>query len=408
MIALTLIALVPWLQASTPSASDSWESLTQAYRKAFEERHQKTSRDPSLDLPMPEPEYQERFLALAEGGEFRATLWLLAHFEEQHAARLLTVVEAAGENGLLPTAMHGLARHAGSFETARLAELFERHLASATAPDVRAVAALALARIQPASEQVQARDLLVWAAMTYFRGVDLAPGEALAPEDLDELAVTFVEKLAKESGAHFQRAYYKGPDNIYFPLPDAPADPDELWRPAMEELARRGARKAQFWALENAPWELDAAAKERLKGYFTAFTSAPFAADELADFGYQINSLVYRLGIEVVEPGVRRLIELSPEGARAGLLFGLGTALCEAAGEDKAKTERGLALLTEVKERWPTSDQAKSAEGRLFRYTKLAIGEVCPDFETVDADGNAFKLSDYKGKVTVIDFWGFW
>jgi len=26
----------------------------------------------------------------------------------------------------------------------------------------------------------------------------------------------------------------------------------------------------------------------------------------------------------------------------------------------------------------------------------------------LDADGKAFKLSDYKGKVTVVDFWGFW
>ena len=34
--------------------------------------------------------------------------------------------------------------------------------------------------------------------------------------------------------------------------------------------------------------------------------------------------------------------------------------------------------------------------------------EYRPDFDAVDVDGNAFKLSDYRGKVTVIDFWGFW
>jgi peroxiredoxin len=31
-----------------------------------------------------------------------------------------------------------------------------------------------------------------------------------------------------------------------------------------------------------------------------------------------------------------------------------------------------------------------------------------PDFESVDQDGVAFKLSDYRGKVIVVDFWGFW
>ena len=43
---------------------------------------------------------------------------------------------------------------------------------------------------------------------------------------------------------------------------------------------------------------------------------------------------------------------------------------------------------------------------RLIR--SLVVGKPVPDFETVDPDGNAFKLSDYRGKVTVIDFWGFW
>ena len=35
-------------------------------------------------------------------------------------------------------------------------------------------------------------------------------------------------------------------------------------------------------------------------------------------------------------------------------------------------------------------------------------GNVAPDFTTQDADGVAFKLSDYRGKVVVLDFWGFW
>jgi peroxiredoxin len=31
-----------------------------------------------------------------------------------------------------------------------------------------------------------------------------------------------------------------------------------------------------------------------------------------------------------------------------------------------------------------------------------------PDFETEDVEGQPFKLSDYAGKVVVLDFWGFW
>jgi len=38
----------------------------------------------------------------------------------------------------------------------------------------------------------------------------------------------------------------------------------------------------------------------------------------------------------------------------------------------------------------------------------LAVGQTAPDFTTKDTDGVEFKLSDYRGKVVVIDFWGFW
>ena len=38
----------------------------------------------------------------------------------------------------------------------------------------------------------------------------------------------------------------------------------------------------------------------------------------------------------------------------------------------------------------------------------LQIGQVAPDFTAPDADEVLFKLSDYRGKVVVLDFWGFW
>lgn len=49
-----------------------------------------------------------------------------------------------------------------------------------------------------------------------------------------------------------------------------------------------------------------------------------------------------------------------------------------------------------------------SAAGELFEIRNLAIGKAVPDIEGDDLDGKAFKLSDYRGKVLVIDFWGNW
>ena len=38
----------------------------------------------------------------------------------------------------------------------------------------------------------------------------------------------------------------------------------------------------------------------------------------------------------------------------------------------------------------------------------LAVGNLAPDIENEDLDGETFKLSDYRGKVVMLDFWGNW
>jgi hypothetical protein len=63
------------------------------------------------------------------------------------------------------------------------------------------------------------------------------------------------------------------------------------------------------------------------------------------------------------------------------------------------------------------AEAAKLAEGTIladringpeFEKTRLQIGMESPDIAGEDMDGVAFKLSDYRGKVVVLDFWGFW
>ncbi len=36
------------------------------------------------------------------------------------------------------------------------------------------------------------------------------------------------------------------------------------------------------------------------------------------------------------------------------------------------------------------------------------VGKIAQDIEGTDMEGVSFKLSDYKGKVVVLDFWGDW
>jgi hypothetical protein len=50
----------------------------------------------------------------------------------------------------------------------------------------------------------------------------------------------------------------------------------------------------------------------------------------------------------------------------------------------------------------------KLASSELNEIRNLGMGKPCPDISGEDIDGKKFKLSDYKGKVVVVDFWGDW
>jgi hypothetical protein len=49
-----------------------------------------------------------------------------------------------------------------------------------------------------------------------------------------------------------------------------------------------------------------------------------------------------------------------------------------------------------------------TAKGALFEIRNLGIGMTAPEIEAKDLDGKSFKLSDYRGKVVLLDFWGNW
>lgn len=69
-------------------------------------------------------------------------------------------------------------------------------------------------------------------------------------------------------------------------------------------------------------------------------------------------------------------------------------------------------LLTECLEDYPRVKLDSEPLGRLAKRQmtarRLIVGRIAPDIEGVDLDDVSFKLSDYRGKVVVLDFWGDW
>jgi len=106
---------------------------------------------------------------------------------------------------------------------------------------------------------------------------------------------------------------------------------------------------------------------------------------------------------------LRMLCEKSPHAeVRGYALFRLAQLSAEA-GEEK----EALALFREVKAKyadvaWWQGTLGERADGGIFEIETLGIGKVAPEIEGVDLDGKPMKLSDFRGKVLVLDFWGDW
>jgi hypothetical protein len=63
----------------------------------------------------------------------------------------------------------------------------------------------------------------------------------------------------------------------------------------------------------------------------------------------------------------------------------------------------------EVKFRGSTIGKLAAKQLKVIEVQKnLAVGKTAPEIEGPDIDGVAFKLSDYRGKVVMLDFWGHW
>ncbi|MCA8975108.1 MAG: redoxin domain-containing protein [Planctomycetes bacterium] len=102
------------------------------------------------------------------------------------------------------------------------------------------------------------------------------------------------------------------------------------------------------------------------------------------------------------------VIESNPsKDCKAKALIARGSMLLQAAenAEERAAAQKDLESVAGVTE---DADLRAEAEDALFEVRHLQVGCEAPDIAGKDVDGVEFKLSDYRGKAVLLDFWGFW
>jgi hypothetical protein len=149
------------------------------------------------------------------------------------------------------------------------------------------------------------------------------------------------------------------------------------------------------WAVQHAYYDKDIGPKA-----LAAIKENHITSDKLDQVCRQ---LVYGNNPDDNQSFLKELLEKNPNNEVKGAA---SLALGQIVG--RRNPEQAEKYFNDVIDKYGTKDQKDSAKGELFEMHNLAIGKVAPDIEGQDVDGKKFKLSDYRGKVVVLDFWGDW
>jgi hypothetical protein len=258
--------------------------------------------------------------------------------------------------------------------------------------------------------------------------VALLVAGALASEPARAAAVAQQEPAAKTPAAQedtfaaeltaLTKAFTDAQNAYYEPYTKAKTDeerdkvkldpelrPQKTFAPKFAELAKRAegtetAVKAWMWLVRQGD---GASAQQAVE----ALTSRYIQSESLADLA---NALRYaRLSPPAkASTYLQLIIAQSPhKSVRAQATCTLAYTMLEDGAGQSARAE-AHDLFEQVISQYGDTKAAKQAERALFEMDHLQIGMTAPDIEATDVDGNAFKLSDYRGKVVVLDFWGNW
>lgn len=190
-----------------------------------------------------------------------------------------------------------------------------------------------------------------------------------------------------------------------------PEDPGPSFYPRFDVLAQQGDFDARLWCLENFRYD-PAKGQDRADKWLSEFLSCARASMDNAAARKRLSRGLYE-GVQLpiwqdLDRAAAALARVSPEEERAaiaGMRIGLLRWRKDAGPDLEAHCQ---ALEEKLLSTWPDSEAAARLLGKRFAEENLQLGMVAPELAGADVDGNLLSLHAQRGKVVVIDFWGFW
>ena len=177
--------------------------------------------------------------------------------------------------------------------------------------------------------------------------------------------------------------------------------------PRFEELAAKGSGRATLWLARHVtkaglgPKDMKARRAELYRTLVRDFASARWFGDALSD----LDRARRDLGVEWLRESLAHVAEVNPsEEVRAQALGSLAKTWLGRDGDEA----RAIEVLTRLSKEFPDTKPGKDAADKIYELEHLAVGKPAPDFAASTIDGYDFKLSDFRGKAVLLDFYGFW
>ena len=183
-------------------------------------------------------------------------------------------------------------------------------------------------------------------------------------------------------------------------------DPDKIYPAKFQKLAEKAEGtetevKAYIWAVNSA---ISGKNQEKVREILDIIFTSCKDSSELANLASIISYGEWSLGQDKSLEILSELYKKTNNSeVKASALYYKGRLL-----NKHNKIEEAYEIFKKIREDFKETSYKEPAERYIYEIENLQIGMTAPDFSATDQYMLNFNLSDYRGKVLLIHFWGFW
>ncbi|MFT5733106.1 MAG: hypothetical protein ACJA2W_001192 [Planctomycetota bacterium] len=182
--------------------------------------------------------------------------------------------------------------------------------------------------------------------------------------------------------------------------------PIKAYWPRFEAMAQGGEGRALVWLADNLKSNRDIKSKSRPAALAPIYTA--LAANHVNQDWFEgaLQSFARdggTLGLETSSKLIDSMLKAAKEDkTKAAVLFFGANAI------QKDAPEKAEEMMNRVLSDYADTSFGMMARASMAKPEDSEVGKIAPGFMAKSLDNFEFSLEDYRGKVTVLDFYGFW